>query len=232
HGGGRRRMRVLAARRPRLGGPRDRWCGRRRDGGRCRPAVRERRACGLTSRDGADRGGGRADRGRGGTRAVRRISAGAGRDLPGTAYPPTRRRALPGIADPALMQAEPETTSRFRAGLLRYRTFRQLVKFGLVGATGFVINVAVFAFCLRVLDVHYRLASVLGFCVAVTNNFIWNRVWTFRHERDASHMAMQGARFFAVSLLAAAAGFVLLDTLARLRLPQIPDEDVAPAHAR
>ena len=84
------------------------------------------------------------------------------------------------------MQAEPETTSRFRAGLLRYRTFRQLVKFGLVGATGFVINVAVFAFCLRVLDVHYRLAYVIAFCVAVTNNFVWNRLWTFRHRRQAN----------------------------------------------
>jgi putative flippase GtrA len=127
------------------------------------------------------------------------------------------------------MQAEPETTSRFRAGLLRYRTFRQLVKFGLVGATGFVINVAVFAFCLRVLDVHYRLAYVFAFCVAVTNNFVWNRVWTFRHERDASHMAMQGARFFAVSLLAAAAGFVLLETFVRLGIPKIPAEMLAVA---
>ena len=123
------------------------------------------------------------------------------------------------------MQAEPETTSRFRAGLLRHRTFRQLVKFGLVGATGFVINVSVFAFCLRVLDVHYRLAYVFAFCVAVTNNFIWNRVWTFRHERDASHMAMQGARFFAVSLLAAAAGFVLLETFVRARPTQDPGRD-------
>ena len=82
-----------------------------------------------------------------------------------------------------------------------------------------------FAFCLRVLDVHYRLAYVFAFCVAVTNNFVWNRVWTFRHERDASHMAMQGARFFAVSLLAAAAGFVLLETFVRARHTQDPRRD-------
>ena len=48
HRGGRRGMRVLAARRPRLGGPRHRRRGRRRDGGRGRPAGRGRRACGLT----------------------------------------------------------------------------------------------------------------------------------------------------------------------------------------
>ena len=69
---------------------------------------------------------------------------------------------------------------------------RQLVKFGLVGATGFMINVGVFAFCLRALDLHYRLAYVIAFAVAVSNNFIWNRIWTFRHQRDGSHVAMQG----------------------------------------
>ena len=127
------------------------------------------------------------------------------------------------------MAARPENLSPLGAGLLGHRTFRQLVKFGLVGATGFVINVSVFAFCLRVLDVHYRLAYVFAFCVAVTNNFFWNRVWTFRHQKDGSHVAMQGARFFAVSLLAAVAGFVLLETFVRAGLPKIPGEMLAVA---
>jgi putative flippase GtrA len=127
------------------------------------------------------------------------------------------------------MQIEDKTSPRLRAGLLGHRTFRQLVKFGLVGATGFVINVSVFAFCLRVLDVHYRIAYVIAFCVAVTNNFVWNRVWTFRHQKDDSHVAMQGARFFAVSLIAAAGGFVLLEAFVRSGLPKIPAEMLAVA---
>jgi putative flippase GtrA len=127
------------------------------------------------------------------------------------------------------MQIEDKTSPRLRAGLLGHRTFRQLVKFGLVGATGFVINVSVFAFCLRVLDVHYRIAYVIAFCVAVTNNFVWNRVWTFRHQKDDSHVAMQGARFFAVSVIAAAGGFVLLEAFVRSGLPKIPAEMLAVA---
>ena len=125
------------------------------------------------------------------------------------------------------MEAGQETSPRPRAGLLAHRTFRQLVKFGLVGASGFIINVSVFAFCLRVLDVHYRLAYVFAFCVAVTNNFFWNRVWTFRHQKDGTHVAMQGARFFAVSLLAAVAGFVLLEAFVRAGFPKIPGEMLA-----
>jgi putative flippase GtrA len=127
------------------------------------------------------------------------------------------------------MSTGQETSPRPGAGLLAHRTFRQLVKFGVVGATGFIINVSVFAFCLRVLDVHYRLAYVFAFCVAVTNNFFWNRVWTFRHQKDGSHVAMQGARFFAVSLLAAIAGFVLLESFVRAGFPKIPGEMLAVA---
>jgi dolichol-phosphate mannosyltransferase len=125
------------------------------------------------------------------------------------------------------MAAEPETSPRLGAGLLGHRTFRQLVKFGLVGASGFIVNVSVFAFCLRELDVHYRLAYVFAFCVAVTNNFFWNRHWTFRQERDGSHVAMQGARFFAVSLVAAILGLVLLEIFVRSGVPKIPGEMLA-----
>jgi putative flippase GtrA len=42
-------------------------------------------------------------------------------------------------------------------------------------------------------------------------------------------MAMQGARFFAVSLLAAVAGFVLLEVFVRAGLPKIPGEMLAVA---
>lgn len=127
------------------------------------------------------------------------------------------------------MAAGPETSPGIASGLLAHRTFRQLVKFGLVGASGFIVNVSVFAFCLRVLDVHYRLAYVFAFCVAVTNNFVWNRLWTFRQQRNGSHVAMQGARFFAVSLIAATVGFVLLELFVRAGLPKIPAEMLAVA---
>ena len=145
--------------------------------------------------------------GAGGARAVRRLSARAGRHLPGAAHPPSRRRALPGIADPALMQHRARNVAPLRAracwGTARSASSSSSASSARPASSS---TSSVFAFCLRVLDVHYRLAYVIAFCVAVTNNFVWNRVWTFRHQRDDSHVAMQGARFFAVSLLAAAAG--------------------------
>lgn len=96
---------------------------------------------------------------------------------------------------------------RVRHGVRRGHNWVQLVRFGAVGASGYVVNLAVFAFSLHVLGLHYQAAAVVAFVISVGNNFWWNRHWTFTHARD-SHAAFQAVRFFAVSLVAF--GFSLL----------------------
>jgi dolichol-phosphate mannosyltransferase len=89
---------------------------------------------------------------------------------------------------------------RMRHGVRKPHNWLQLVRFATVGASGYVVNLLVFAACVHVVGIDYRLASVIAFVVSVVNNFWWNRHWTFgaRHDR-ASHQAV---RFFTVSLLA------------------------------
>ena len=58
---------------------------------------------------------------------------------------------------------------------------------------------------------HFNLAAACSFLVAVTNNYTWNRLWTFRGQRG--HVGYQGLRFFVVSLLALAANELLLTAL-------------------
>ena len=86
--------------------------------------------------------------------------------------------------------------ARTRAGraLRRQQNWVQLAKFTAVGASGYVVNLAVFTALLVGADVDHRLAAVGSFLVAVTNNYLWNRLWTFHGERG--HVAYQGARFF------------------------------------
>ena len=48
---------------------------------------------------------------------------------------------------------------------------------------------------------HYLLAATVSFLVAVTNNYTWNRLWTFRGQRG--HVGYQGLRFLVVSTLVA-----------------------------
>ena len=102
------------------------------------------------------------------------------------------------------------TAERVRDALVSPRHWKQLVQFGLVGASGFIVNFAVYAFSIGVLHIHYLPAAVLAFCFAVANNFMWNRVWTFRHDRGDRHVAHQGLRFLAVAVCALVPNLVLL----------------------
>ena len=89
---------------------------------------------------------------------------------------------------------------RIHLGTRKPENWVQLFKFGLVGGTGYVINLAVFAVLDQAFGVHHIPAAVGAFCVAVTNNFLWNRHWTFRAADG--HAGFQAARFFTVSVLA------------------------------
>ena len=109
--------------------------------------------------------------------------------------------------------------------LRRPANWLQLAKFCVVGASGYVVNLAVFALLVHGADVHYIPAAVCSFLVAVTNNYTWNRVWTFRHQRG--HIAYQGLRFLAVSTVALGANLLFLTVLVALGLPKIPAQAVA-----
>ena len=97
--------------------------------------------------------------------------------------------------------------TRASSALRRPHNWVQLAKFCTVGATGYAVNLVVYS-ALVAEGLHYNLAAAVSFLVAVTNNYTWNRLWTFRGERG--HVGYQGLRFFIVSLLALGANELLL----------------------
>ena len=121
--------------------------------------------------------------------------------------------------------ADQGTIERARRALGRRHNWLQLGKFCAVGASGYLVNLAVYALLLRGADLHYLLAATGSFLVAVTNNYIWNRVWTFRGQRG--HVAYQGLRFLVVSTIALAANLVLLYGLVRLGVGELPAQALA-----
>jgi putative flippase GtrA len=100
----------------------------------------------------------------------------------------------------------------------------QLAKFCTVGATGYVVNLTVYA-SLVYAGVHYLPAACCSFLVAVTNNYIWNRLWTFRHQRG--HVAVQGLRFLVVSTVALGTNLLFLSALVALGVPKVPAQAIA-----
>ena len=88
-------------------------------------------------------------------------------------------------------------SARTVAALRRRHNWVQLVKFGVVGASGYVINLAVFA---ALLGWGAHVAAAISFVVSAASNYWWNRHWTFVGQKGS--FAMQGARFYAVSVVA------------------------------
>ena len=104
-----------------------------------------------------------------------------------------------------------DALARTRGALGRPQNWLQLGRFCAVGASGFLVNFAVYSLLLTKADQHYLVAATGSFLVAATSNYTWNRLWTFRHQRG--HLGYQGLRFFVVSATALGANLLLLSLL-------------------
>src|ERR687884_1221675 len=117
--------------------------------------------------------------------------------------------------------------ARTRAGqaLRRPHNWVQLGKFSAVGATGYAINLAVYTALLRGAGFHYAAAATCSFVVAVTNNYTWNRLWTFHAQRG--HYGWQGLRFLVVALVAYGVNLILLSALIGFGVDKVLSQAIA-----
>lgn len=76
---------------------------------------------------------------------------------------------------------------------------KKFVKFGVVGASGAVIDFGLTALCKGILGVPELLANAIGFTVAATSNYFFNRVWTWRST--SKEVGVEYVKFFIVSLI-------------------------------
>jgi dolichol-phosphate mannosyltransferase len=118
----------------------------------------------------------------------------------------------------------PSPRARVRAGLRKRKNWEQLVKFCVVGASGYAVNLAVYAVLLEVVGLHYISAAVGSFLVAVTNNYTWNRLWTLR---PAGSVVFQGLRFLVVSTIALGANLLVLHLLVQAGLGEVVSQALA-----
>jgi putative flippase GtrA len=113
---------------------------------------------------------------------------------------------------------------RASRALRRPANWVQLAKFSTVGATGYVVNLVVYTALIEA-GLHYNLAALCSFLVAVTNNYTWNRLWTFRGQRG--HVAFQGLRFLVVAVAALAVNELLLTLFVELGLGKVVSQAIA-----
>lgn len=97
------------------------------------------------------------------------------------------------------------------SSIVNRRGVRQFAKFGLVGASGFLVNLVVFTLLQRVIPDHarplqYNVIYTIAFLSGGVSNYYFNRVWTFR---STGHAVREGAKFLTVSALALLVGLVV-----------------------
>ena len=128
------------------------------------------------------------------------------------------------------MPAANELAYRIGAAARQSANWVQLLKFGLVGGSGYLINLGVFALLTGSFGAHHVAAAVGAFAVAVTNNFLWNRHWTFGPGDGLAHL--QAVRFLTVSLASLGLNLAVLQLLlAYSSVGELPAQAIAVAVA-
>jgi putative flippase GtrA len=113
------------------------------------------------------------------------------------------------LEDATVVEIRPHV--RLIHGMRKPANWLQLVRFGLVGGVGFVVNLIVYTLFVHAVGVDYRVASIVAWLVAVINNFVLNRHWTF--EARDGQARFQAIRFLVVSLVAEGFSLALLTLL-------------------
>ncbi len=101
------------------------------------------------------------------------------------------------------------------------------MRFCVVGASGFAVNLIVFTVLVHPLGIHYMTSAVAAFVVAWCTNFLLNKHWTFRIHTLST--LQQGSRNLAVSLIGLAINLALLRVLVSVGMPKVPAQMVAVA---
>lgn len=127
------------------------------------------------------------------------------------------------------MSGRTEFAYRLGAAARRQANWIQLLKFGMVGATGYVVNLSVFALLTGGIGIHHAAAAVCAFLIAVGNNFVWNRRWTF--DSAAGRARVQMARFLIVSIASLCLNLAVLQILVASGVAEIPAQAIAVAFA-
>ena len=114
---------------------------------------------------------------------------------------------------------------RVANALGRRSNWEQLAKFCAVGASGYVVNLAVYSILLKGAGLHYIPAAIGSFLVAVANNYALNRIWTFRGSRGT--VGAQGWRFLVVSTVSLLANLAVLHFLVTAGVGKILAQAIA-----
>lgn len=93
-----------------------------------------------------------------------------------------------------------------------YPTMHQFTKFCVVGGIGMLINLAILYALVEYAGLWYILAASIAFVIAVINNFVWNKFWTFNNV-SIRGKSYQFLKFFIISVISLSINLAVLYAL-------------------
>lgn len=78
------------------------------------------------------------------------------------------------------------------------KLLKLFLKFSLVGLSGVVVNLSIYS-GLVFFEVNYLVAATISFLGAVTNNFYWNFIWTFKDQAEHKTVSRKYFDFLVIS---------------------------------
>lgn len=90
----------------------------------------------------------------------------------------------------------------------KYPVLKQVVKFGIVGASNIFVDVLVYWLLTRFGGFYYLLAATVSFLAANIWSYFWNRRWTFHDHSPA--IIRQYLKFLAANIIAILLNLLLL----------------------
>ena len=75
----------------------------------------------------------------------------------------------------------------------------KFLKFCLVGFSGMVVDFGTTWLCKEKFKWNKYVSNSIGFVLAATNNYIWNRLWTF--QSDNANIPIEYGKFFVISII-------------------------------
>ena len=77
--------------------------------------------------------------------------------------------------------------------------FSKLLKFGIVGCSGMIIDFGITYLCKEILRINKFISNGIGFILAATSNYFLNRIWTFNSQTE--EIGVQYIQFMIVSTI-------------------------------
>ena len=102
------------------------------------------------------------------------------------------------------------------------RQFVHGIKFGLVGVSGAVLNLAIFWFLVDHLGYSPNLGSIAAFACAVSTNYLLNHSWTFRQEIAGDRVALEAyTRYVVVNIFGLGVNLAILNVFITVFRPPL-----------